>query len=135
MDQMEENTGYNLVYPFHIKHDEVKGNCTFNKEMGVYHRHYFHETLKVAYLEPFAFFLTEDDMKFYSAQEIAFIDKVIACERNKLDSGFQLMSFNLDEKTLAFIEDYKQKNNVTTEEAVNAILCKIVEEYKANATP
>lgn len=135
MNQMEENCKFNLVYPFHIKSDALRGNLDFNLSLGVFHRHDFPSLLKVAYLEPYAFYLTEDDKPFYSNQELIFVEKVLECEKAKMALGSELMTFELTDETLCFLEQYREKNGYTMEEAINCILKEIIKEHSKNATP
>lgn len=128
IEQMEENTKFNLVYPYHLREDKVLGNISYNKDYAdSLHCHYFDDVLHAAYLEPYAFYLTDEDKKYYSAQEIEFIDKVIADESKKLDSGMVLVNLDLAQETIDQIELYKIQNDMTFEEAVIDILKKIVE--------
>ena len=126
MDQMEENTMFNLLYPFRLDLSKMKGNYNVNVERDVYHFHRFVAVLKIAYLEPFAFYLSEEDKKYYSAQELEFIDKVIACEKEKVQRGMEMMTFDLDDETLEYLENYRIRENLTMEEAINRILKEII---------
>lgn len=128
---MEENVKFNLVFPYHINTDELVGNVYHDKNfLKSYHTHSFSEVLRIAYLESKAFYLTEEDKKCYSNQEIEFIEKVLECERTKIDNGMVLVDLELSEETLGMIEKYKQIHNMTFEEAVNDILIKAIEDYK-----
>jgi hypothetical protein len=125
---MEENTKYNLIYPYHLDDSKLAGNLSYDKNYpNSLHCHYFEDVLHAAYLEPYAFYLTDDDKQFYSRQEIEFINKVIEDERKKLDAGNVLVNLELDEETIEKIEMYKIQNNMTFEEAVIDILKKIIE--------
>lgn len=128
MEQMEENVRYNLIYPYHINFEHYKGNSYHNEECeDTFHKHYFEEVLKVAYLEPHAFYLTEEDRKYYSEQEIEFINKVKADETQKLDNGMVLVNLDISEEAIEMIDVYKLQNNMTFEEAVIDILKKIID--------
>lgn len=129
MEQMEENTHFNLIYPFHINHDKKIGRKFFNETDNAFHEHDFPSVLKNVYLEPNAFYLTDGDKQYYSAQEIEFIEKVRKCEQEKLNNGFEMISLELEEETIAYINMYKEKHNCTTEDAINMILREIVEHY------
>lgn len=131
LEQMSENVKYNLTYPYHITSDKLLGNYYHNPEYpNSYHTHSFPEVLNIVYLEPYAFYLTDEDKKFYSFQEIEFIEKVQNLEVQKLDSGYKLITLDLDEKTLEYIDDYKYQNNLTFEEAVIDLLKKFIDMNK-----
>lgn len=133
LDQMEENTKFSLLFPFHIHHERLIGNDFYNKEFpNTYHCHSFEEVLHKAYREPKAFYLTEEDKKYYSSQEITFIKKVIEDEVKRIDSGMVIVNLDLEDETLTFIEEYKLKNNLTFEEAITDILKKMIEEKETN---
>jgi hypothetical protein len=129
LEQMEENINQNLIYPFHIKHDKLLGNDYYNENYpNTYHTHSFEEVLNKAYREPKAFYLTEDDKKYYSAQEINFIKEVIKYEIEKINKGMVMLNLELSEETFNYINQYKEENNLTFEEAINDILKKMIEE-------
>ena len=131
LDQMEENTKFSLSFPFHIQHDKLIGNDFYNKNFpDTYHCHSFEEELHKAYREPKAFYLNDEDKKYYSTQEITFINKVIEEEIKRIDSGMVIVNLELEDKTLAFIEEYKLRNNLTFEEAITDILKKMIEEKR-----
>ena len=128
IEQMEENTKYNLLYPYHLREDKVQGNLKYDKKYAdSLHCHYFDDVLHAAYLEPYAFYLTEEDRKYYSEQEVEFINKVIEDESRKLDNGMVLVNLDLSEETIALLEAYKAANNMTFEEAIIDILKKCIE--------
>ena len=128
IEQMEENTKYNLLYPYHLREDKVQGNLKYDKQYAdSLHCHYFDDVLHAAYLEPYAFYLTEEDRKYYSEQEVEFINKVIEDESRKLDNGMVLVNLDLSEETIALLEEYKAANNMTFEEAIIDILKKCIE--------
>lgn len=123
MDQMEENVRYSLIFPYHIDFDKLLKKDGYNKDYpDAYHCHSFEEVLKVAYTEPKAFYLTDEDRKYYSAQEMEFIRKVIEDEKEKIDKGFQLVTIDFTDNTLEMLNQYKMKHNMTFEEAVIDIL-------------
>ena len=44
IEQMEENTNFNLVFPYHIHHDKLLGNEYYNPEHpDSYHCHRFED--------------------------------------------------------------------------------------------
>lgn len=134
MEQMEENVKYNLIYPYHIDFEKYLDNEYHNEKYpDAYHKHSFEEILHVAYMEPYAFYLTEEDKKYYSEQEILFIEKVKEDESRKLDSGMEMVTFDLSEEAQNAIEIYKLKYQMTFEEAIIDILKKIIED-KENIT-
>ena len=128
LNQMEENIRTSLIYPFHIKYKELIGNDFYNEEYpDTFHCHSFEEVLNKAYREPKAFYLSEEDKKYYSEQEIDFISKVIEFETENVNNNKVLLDLNLSEETIEYIEKYKLDNNMTFEEAINDILHKIIE--------
>ena len=129
MGQMEENTRYSLVFPFHIDHSKLLGRQFFSESEISFHQHTFEDVLKDAFMEPNAFYLTDEDKEFYSKQELTFIEKVIACEKAKIEKGYEMMSFELEEETINYINIYKEQNNCTFEEAVNKILKEMIDFY------
>ncbi len=129
LEQMEENTKLNLIYPFHIKHHKLLGNDFYNENYpNSYHTHSFEEVLNKAYREPKAFYLTEDDKKYYSAQEIKFIKEVIKYEIDKINKGMVIVNLELSEDTIDYLNQYKTENNLTFEEAISDILKKMINE-------
>ena len=125
LEQMEENVKFNLVFPYHIDFEKLVGHDYYNPKYGdSFHCHTFEEVLRKAYLEPKAFYLTVEDMKFYSIQEYEFIQKVIEDEGRKLDEGMELVNLDLTEDTLDRLMAYKLEHNMTFEEAVIDIIKK-----------
>jgi hypothetical protein len=128
IEQMEENVKFNLVFPFHIDFDKLIGNSDYNEEYSdSFHCHTFEEVLRKAYLEPKAFYLTQDDAEYYSAQELEFINKVVEDEKSKLDKGYEIINLDLDAHTMEMMEKYKEMTGLTFEEAVVEILKTAVE--------
>lgn len=128
MDRMEENVNFNLTFPYHIYHDKLLEPNNYNPEYpDSYHAHRFEDVLLAAYKEPKAFYLTCEDKKYYSEQEIEFINKVIEDESKKLDNGMVLVTFDLEESTIELLNEYKNKMNMTTEEAIIDILQKTID--------
>lgn len=127
IQQMEENTCFSLLYPYHIKQEDLLGNHEFSpNECGYYNEKSFEKLLNIVYLEPKAFYLTEDDKKFYSNQELEFINRVIIDELKKIEKGMVIINIDMTPDTLELLEEYKAKNNMTFEEAVIDILTKFV---------
>lgn len=128
MEQMEENVRFNLIFPYHIDFEKLVGHDYYNpKYSNAFHCHTFEEVLRKAYLEPKAFHLTIEDMKYYSTQEYEFIQKVLDDEGRKLDEGMELVNLDLNEETLDMLMAYKLKYDMTFEEAVVDILKKVLE--------
>lgn len=133
MDQMEENVSFSLLYPYHIQFDKLLGNLCFNSRYpDSYHKHDFESVLHDAYMEPKAFYLTDEDKKYYSEQEIEFINKVIADESKKIDDGMVIVNLELDEDVISMIDSYRAEHRLTFEQAIVQILEKIVYENKTN---
>lgn len=65
----------NLVYTYHINHAKLI-SCTFPTELEHSHEHSFEEVLKIYLLEPEAIYLTDEDMKCYSGQELRILEKL-----------------------------------------------------------
>ena len=128
IEQMEENVKFSLIYPYHIHYDKLMDNMYHNPEhKNSHHTHSFAEVLRVAYLEAKAFYLTEEDKAYYSAQEIDFINKVLADECTKIDKGMAIVNLDIDEETMEMLDEYKIRNNMTFEEAIVDILTKAVQ--------
>ena len=128
MEQMEENVKFSLIFPYHIDFDKLVGHDYYNPKYGDCHT--FEDVLRKAYLEPKAFHLTLEDMKYYSTQEYEFIQKVINDEGKKLDNGMELVNLDLTDETLDMLMEYKLKHNLTFEEAVIDILTKVLKNPK-----
>ena len=135
MNQMEEETKTNLIFPFHIDKDKLLGNFTFNFENGnEFHKHYYSDVLRVAQVEPYAFYFTKEDEEFYSVQEIEFITKVQKIEIEKLNKGYELITLELEEETINYLNIYKKQHNLTTEQAITTILKEMIEYCKRRET-
>lgn len=65
-----------LVYPYHIDHSLKRGNCYYNENYTEFHEHNFHSVVITVWNEPDAFYLTEEDMEYYSQQELEVIEKI-----------------------------------------------------------
>jgi translation elongation factor EF-G len=128
LDQMEENTGFSLVFPYHINYDLIISDLYHNpKYPDDYHTHTFEALLEIVYKEPKAFYLTEEDKKYYSEQEMLFIQKVIDAEVEKLNKGYEKVTLNLNDETMFLLNEYKNRKGLTFEEAVIDILEKMIE--------
>ena len=134
MDQMEENTKFNLIFPYHINRKKLLGNLKFAEGEIMFHTHSFEDLLSIVYKEPLAFELLASDLEYYSKQEIEFIKRIIECEKQKIDSGKVLMSFELEEETIALLEKMKEKTNQTTEELLVDNITNFVNTYKKQDT-
>lgn len=128
IDQVEENTRYNLTFPFHIKHDELLGNDYYNPDYpDTYHSHSFESVLEKAYREPKAFYLTEEDKEYYSKQEITLIEKLIEDETKKVNNDYKIVQLNLTEESIDFLNKYKEEKDLTFEEAIIEIIKEMIE--------
>ena len=83
--------------------------------------------MEIVYKEPKAFYLTEEDKKYYSEQEMLFIQKVIDAEVEKLNKGYEKVTLNLNDETMFLLNEYKNRKGLTFEEAVIDILEKMIE--------
>lgn len=127
IDQMEENVRFNLCYPYHINREKLlQPEIAHPLIPDARHTHSFEMLLKRAYREPFAFYLTEEDMKAYSNQELEFISRIITLEQERINAGQCVMDFDIDDEAMEYLLDYKMKHNLTFEEAIVDILSKIV---------
>lgn len=130
MDQMEENTKFNLIFPYHINREKLLGNLKFAEGEIMFHTHSFEDLLQIVYKEPLAFELLGSDLEYYSKQEIEFIKRITECEKLKIDSGKVIMNFELEDETIAMLETLKSQTNKTTEE----LLTEIITEFVKNNT-
>lgn len=128
IEQMTENTKLSLVYPFHMNMklilDKSKGYNEYNEAPN------FETALMAAYLEPNAFYLTEEDEDKYSHQEFLLLEATRRDQIDKLARGYELVTLDLTPETLEYLEEYKRRTGLTTEEAVISILKKIIEDNK-----
>ncbi len=124
-NQMEENAGLMLSYPFHLYRDKMQ-ECMHPSMPSTQTARSFEQVLKKAYREPFAFYLTPEDKKAYSEQEIQLLTKTIELEQKRINDGMCIIDLNLDEETIAYIMLYKTRYNLTFEEAVVDILSKLL---------
>ena len=57
--------------PYHIHFDKLLGNREFNEQYSdQYHKHNLSGVIRLIYEEPFAFYLTEEDKKHYSENDL-----------------------------------------------------------------
>ena len=108
MEQMENNTTFNLLYPYHIRHEKLRGDLAFSKKTNSFHCHSFEDVLYVAYAEPLAFYLTHKDLPYYSSQELEFISKVVSHEVKKIERGRVFISFNVSNDFSAELDEFGQ---------------------------
>lgn len=128
MEQMEENTNFGLIYPYHIRYEDLEGVLFFNKNYpDSYHSHTFAQVLNVVFSEPRAFYLTEEDESYYSSQELEFIKKVQKREQEKLDNGYKLISLDLTDETVNYLNMLKSDLDLSFEDTIEYILKKLVE--------
>ena len=58
-------------YPYHIHFDKLLDKDYYNPEFAdCYHKHSEMAIIRTIYKEPFAFYLTEEDMKHYPENEL-----------------------------------------------------------------
>ena len=128
INQMEENVRFNLCFPYHMHREKMLDPNIIQPALPEsLHTHSFERLLNKAYREPFAFYLTEEDKKAYSAQELELISRVLTLEQQRINEGNTIIDLNLEPQTLDWLLKYKEKNNMTFEEAIIHILRKIVE--------
>lgn len=72
MDEFMEG----LIFPFHIEHSLRVSNYFYNKDYAEFHEHDFQSIILRVAEEPEAFYLTDEDKKYYSTQEIEVIEKI-----------------------------------------------------------
>lgn len=126
-NQMEENTGFVLSYPFHINHDKLQQKPPIAMPCAQV-ANSFERVLKRAYREPFAFYLTDEDKKAYSEQEVKLLLKVVEIEQQRINNGMCVVDIDLDEETFAYLILYKNAHNLTLEEAIIQILSKVLDD-------
>lgn len=64
-------------YPYHIHFDKLLDKDYYNPEFAdCYHKHSEMAIIRTIYKEPFAFYLTEEDMKYYPENELKAIEVV-----------------------------------------------------------
>lgn len=75
-EEIMERYRIGLIFPYHINHELKQGNCFYSEDYTEFHEHDFHSIVLSVYEEPKAFYLTENDMKYYSEQELEVIEKI-----------------------------------------------------------
>lgn len=128
-NQMEENVGFQLVYPCHINADKLT-NTTI-PPLAVLNKietNSFERVLHYIYREPFAVYLTDEDKQYYSEQQLTLIEKVIAREQCQSKRNMALIELDLTPEAIAYILDYKNIYNLTFEDALQAIIASACEE-------
>ena len=129
LEQMEENTRFNLFFPFHLNPEKLLGNYKYDPTYGnSLHCHYYSDVLHVAHIEPLAFYFTEEDKQYYSEQESLFIEKIQAVEAAKIKKGYETITLELEEETIEFFNRYRADKNLTIEEAIVDILKQVSNE-------
>lgn len=135
IEQMCDNVRTSLLYPYHMDCDKIVSidgvKPHFNPECEVYHVHSFEDVLRQAYRQPKAFYLKDEDLLYYSDQEIDLIQAVVERESKKIDEGYEMVTLEIDEETDALLEQYCAEHKMTFEEGVIDILTKFVETYKS----
>lgn len=127
INQMEENVGFTLQYPYHMDYSKCIMENTANALMPTaLISGSFQQVLRYAYREPFAFYLTDTDKDFYSRQELELLTRVISTEQQNIANGKELLDLELDDEAVDVILQYKSKHNLTFEQAVTKILEDII---------
>lgn len=128
INQMEENVRFNLCFPYHMQREKMLNPNIIQPALPEsLHTHSFERLLNKAYREPFAFYLTEEDKKAYSAQELELISRVLTLEQQRVNEGNAIIDLNLEPEALDWLLIYKEEHNMTFEEAIIDILRKIIE--------
>lgn len=65
-----------LVFPFHINHSLRVSEYFYNADYAEFHEHDFQSIVLRVSEEPEAFYLTEEDRKYYSKQELDAIEQI-----------------------------------------------------------
>ena len=127
INQMEENVGFTLQYPYHMDYSKCITENAVNALMPTaLISGSFQQVLRYAYREPFAFYLTDTDKDFYSRQELELLTRVISVEQQNIANGKELLDLELDDEAINVILQYKCKNHLTFEQAVTKILEDII---------
>jgi hypothetical protein len=134
VNQMEENTGIKLMYPYHMDHDKLLNkDVTYSMCPSTASVNSFDRLLHKAYTEPFAFYLTFDDEKHYSAQELRLLSAVLERERDRIDNQeLKTIELNIDDDTMEYILQYKTEHNITFEQAVVELLTQMIDGFSDN---
>lgn len=131
INQMEENVGLTLQYPYHMDYSKCIMEHPANTLMPTaLISGSFQQVLRYAYREPFAFYLTDTDKDFYSRQELELISRVITVEQQNIANGKELLDLELDDDTINLILQYKNQNKLTFEQAITKILEDIIAIHK-----
>ena len=75
-EQIIDNLGMGLVFPFHINHELRQSEYYYNKDYTEFHTHNFYSVVLRVSEEPKAFYLTDEDKQYYSKQELEVIEKI-----------------------------------------------------------
>ncbi|GEM_PF-4573374 len=75
-EQTMENHRTGFLYPYHINHNLRQSDYFYNKNYIEFHEHDFQSIVLRVSEEPKAFYLTEDDKKYYSTQELEVVEKI-----------------------------------------------------------
>ena len=75
-EQIMDNLGMGLVFPFHINHELRQSDYYYSNECTEFHAHDFYSIILRVSEEPNAFYLTEEDKEHYSKQELEVIEKI-----------------------------------------------------------
>lgn len=125
-NQVEENVGMILRFPYHIDNTHLITPCPIPYPSAQMARS-FERVLQKAYNEPFAIYLTDDDRTFYSPQELLLFDKVIAFEQDRINNGMCKIDIEINAETMDMLLDYKTKHHMTFEGAINYLLKSTIE--------
>lgn len=66
----------NLIYPYHINHKLKTNKYNYNEKYDAFHAHNFNDIILRVNENKKAFYLTDEDMEYYSKQEIDLINKI-----------------------------------------------------------
>lgn len=75
-EQIMDENRIGLIFPYHINHDLRQSECFYNENCTEFHEHNFHSIVLRVAEEPKAFYLTDEDKKNYSKQELEVIEKL-----------------------------------------------------------
>ena len=65
-----------LIFPFHIEHSLRESDYFYNENYTEFHTHEFQSVVVRVYEDQRAFYLTEEDKKYYSKQELEVIEQI-----------------------------------------------------------
>ena len=77
---------YSMIYPFHIDKSKVKNKFI---NLSKYSYYNFNDVVRIAKLEPFAFYLTNEDKIFYTVKEVNLLEEI------KINSSYDLESADI----------------------------------------